>query len=156
MRTTKPNDRPASSEGARFVSEPAPPPARPVKICVGSPVAVDGIVELAVEFGLEGLRAPHGWFCRQSLEHGGLPIPQALTHWLPHSWQVKKGRVREYSDTFGWSPLPQTHPYVKVSGSHVFVKVVYGGVCWQMIGQVLLSFLHHDSRVDRDTEPGLI
>ncbi len=100
-------------------SEPELSPPRPSYTCpalevAAAPVAVGVLVDDVVVLTRVGFRAPQGWFCRQSLAQAASPL-QPVTHWLPHSWQIKNGRVSEYSERFGDMPFSQTQPYVKAN-----------------------------------------
>lgn len=90
-------------------SPPRPSNTWPAVGVEDAPVAEGVLAEDDVLFTRVGFRAPHGWFCRQSLAQAE-SLPQPVTHWLPHSWQMKKGRVSEYSERFGDRPLSQTQP----------------------------------------------
>jgi hypothetical protein len=68
----------------------------------------DMVLEMVEELGRMGLWAPQGWSCLQAEEQVLSPL-QLVTHWLPHSWQTKKGMVCVYSVTLGERPSPQTH-----------------------------------------------
>jgi hypothetical protein len=78
-----------------------------VGVEVGEPLVV-------VLLASSGLCAPQG-FCSLQLLAQMLLLPQAFTHWLPHSVQTKYGSVSVYSETFGCWLLPQIHPYVRVT-----------------------------------------
>lgn len=56
-----------------------------------------------------GSVAPQGLSSRQEDAQALSPL-HFSTHWLPHSWQTKYGRVRLYSVTLGRLLLPQRHP----------------------------------------------
>lgn len=97
------------------LDEPSPSPLKTAGPVDEDPAPVAAaVVVLKVAVTLVGFWAPQGWSSRQLLEHA-LSEPQALTHWVPHAWQVWKGSVREYSDMLGWRPSLQTQPYVRVS-----------------------------------------
>lgn len=88
------------------VVAPACPPADPVPLALTLTVILIILLDAVLVFTLTGSRAPQGLFERQSLAQVLSP-PQLLTHWLPHSWQVKKGRVCEYWVRLGERPLEQ-------------------------------------------------
>lgn len=60
----------------------------------------DGVGDTVDRLSRFGCCAPHGWSSRQSEAQRLLPLHLA-THWLPHSWQMKKGSVRLYSEMLG-------------------------------------------------------
>jgi len=97
-------------------------------------LALEDMVLLMVEeLGLMGSWAPQGWSCRQEEEHALSPL-HPVTHWLPHSWQMKKGIVWVYWVTLGRRPSPHSQEKVRVSESQVlsFVVKVSEGGCRQM------------------------
>jgi hypothetical protein len=97
-------------------------------------LALEDMVLLMVEeLGLMGSWAPQGWSCRQEDEQALSPL-QPVTHWLPHSWQMKKGIVWVYWVTFGRRPSPHSQEKLRVSGSQElsFVVKVSEGGCRQI------------------------
>jgi len=154
---TSPYARPIFATGV-IREEPessSPPPGvpekmvlEPVSVVVGAP-----LVEVEVVLYRLGLLAPQGLSWRQADEHW-LFCPHAVTHWLPYSWQMKYGRVREYSETLGCLLLPQRQPNVRVSGLHSLTRGGPGLSCEQMRGQVLTSSEHQDCLVLRGTLSG--
>jgi hypothetical protein len=69
----------------------SPDPAGPLKTAVASAeaeLAVAEAVAVEVLLGWLGSLAPHGWSCLQALAQL-LSMPQAFTHWFPHSVQTK-------------------------------------------------------------------
>jgi len=84
-------------------------PARPVKIWFAVVVLVACMVALLVLLTRVGFKAPQGWSWMHA-EEQLLSWPHAFWHWIPHSWQTKKGRDKEYSETLGWRLLEQTQP----------------------------------------------
>lgn len=116
--TSRPYAWPKASVRWAALGLPSPldPSPRPVKT-PSVPVAValaEADAVWVVLFSSLGLRAPQGWSSRQE-DAQALSPPQSFTHWLPHSWQTKYGRVREYSDTLGCWPFPHRQPYLSVS-----------------------------------------
>lgn len=90
-----------------LVSELESEPGVPVKIVVPSSVllAVGVIValpEAVFVFGPSGSLAPQGWSCWHDAWQALSVEGQFLTHWVPHSWQTKKGSVRVYSVMLGF------------------------------------------------------
>lgn len=80
----------------------------PASLAVREPLALEVMVLLMVdELGLMGSWAPQGWSCRQADEQVLSPL-QAVTHWLPHSWQMKKGSVWVYWVMLGLRPSPHS------------------------------------------------
>lgn len=76
-----------------------------------------------------------------------LPL-QPVTHWLPHSWQMKKGSVCEYCVMLGETLFSHTQLYVRASGSHSLSTVVMEvtpGCCRQMSGHWAFWLLHQVS-----------
>jgi len=69
---------------------------------------------------------------------------QPATHWLPHSEQMKYGKVWVYWVTLGERPSPHTQEKVRVSSSHEFSLTVAdseGG--WRQIkGHCVIWLLH--------------
>ena len=97
-------------------------------------LALEDMVLLMVEeLGLMGSWAPQGWSCRQEDEQALSPL-QPVTHWLPHSWQTKKGIVWVYWVTLGLRPSPHSQENWRVSESQVlsFVVKVSEGGCRQI------------------------
>ena len=97
-------------------------------------LALEDMVLLMVEeLGLMGSWAPQGWSCRQEDEQALSPL-QPVTHWLPHSWQMKKGIVWVYWVTLGLRPSPHSQENWRVSESQVlsFVVKVSEGGCRQI------------------------
>jgi hypothetical protein len=68
----------------------------------------DMVLVMVEELGLIGSWAPQGWSCLQAEAQVLSPL-QAVTHWLPHSWQMKYGKVWVYWVTLGERPSPHTH-----------------------------------------------
>jgi hypothetical protein len=96
------------------------------------------------ELGLMGSWAPQGWSCRQEDEQALSPL-QPVTHWLPHSWQTKKGIVWVYWVTLGLRPSPHSQENWRVSESQVFsfvVKVSEGGCRQISCGRRVLVDCH--------------
>jgi len=119
-------------------------------------LALEDMVLLMVEeLGLMGSWAPQGWSCRQEEEHALSPL-HPVTHWLPHSWQMKKGIVWVYWVTLGRRPSPHSQEKVRVSESQVlsFVVKVSEGGCRQMRGHCVVWLLHQTFLVASETEFG--
>ena len=111
---------------------------------VAVPVALDDDADTAAP--LPGFCAPHGWSWRQALMQAVSP-PQLLAHWLPHSWQMKKGRVWENSVTLGLLPSAQMQLYVRTLGLHSLLSVVElaAGVSRQIRGHSACCCVHQYS-----------
>ncbi len=60
---------------------------------------------------------------------------------MPHSWQIKKGRVWEYSVRFGERPLEHTQAYVRVVASQSLERVseLWAEVWRQMLVRVSMG-----------------